>query len=369
MSAAFAGFAPAPDDVVDAVGLDVPVVAPADLDEAARVLDEASERRARVLVWGGGTHQGIGYRVEPDVVLATARMSRILAWEPDDLTLVVEAGARVADVETMLAGGGQTAVLPEHPAGATVGGVVASGSSGYRRARYGPVRNNLLEVTLVCGDGRIVRGGGRVVKNVSGYDLPRFSAGSFGALGLIGTVCCKLWPVPEASATVVLDDPAAAGALYRPLAVLETPGGVLAFVQGTPQDVEAQTRRLDGEARAGLDWPPDPAGDVHIAVRVPPALTGEARRRLPAGWDFVAQHGVGVVTAAGPETDLDEIRPVRGWAEAAGGSLVLLGAPDGVYARLDPWGAPPTTMPLQRRLVAAFDPLRVVNPGRLPGGL
>ncbi|NIR39303.1 MAG: FAD-binding protein, partial [Gemmatimonadetes bacterium] len=93
---------------------------------------------------------------------------RVVDWQPDDLTVVVEAGVTVGTLESMLAERGQTALLPEWGPEATVGGVVAAGISGYRRARLGPTRDRVLEVTIVTGDGRVVRGGGRVVKNVSG---------------------------------------------------------------------------------------------------------------------------------------------------------------------------------------------------------
>lgn len=364
------GFPAAPDEVLEGVPPAERVLAPDSVEEAARMLEAASDARARVLLWGGGTHQGYGARVEPDVVVVTTRLDRVLAWEPDDLTLVVEAGARVAAVEEMLAARRQTAVLPEAPGDATVGGVVAAGVSGYRRARYGPTRDRMLEVTLATGDGRVVRGGGRVVKNVTGYDLPRLATGSLGALGMIGAVCLKLWPLPEASATMRVDDPQRAWrVLYRPLAVLETPAGSFAFLAGTRAEVESQAAAAGGEPSEGLHWPPQPQGRLRWSLRVPPADTAAAVERLPGDWSFVAQHGVGVVECASPGEELEAALELRAWAESRGGGLVLAEAPAGVYDQVDPWGAPPPALHLQRRVVAAFDPLRVVNPGRLPGGI
>lgn len=346
------------------------VLAPASLDEAAAMLDAACAEGALVVPWGGGTHQGLGYPVAPDVVLSTARLDRVVAWEPDDLTLVVEAGAKVGEVEAMLAGRRQTAGLPEVAAGASVGGVVAAGFSGYRRARYGPIRDRVLEVTLVTGDGRIVRGGGRVVKNVSGFDLPRLATGSLGRLGLIGSVCLKLWPLPEAAATVRVADAARAWkTLSRPLAVLQTPSGSMAYLQGTRAEVESQAAVAGGEPEEGLSWPEGLAGEAVLSLRVPPALTRAAVERLPAGWDFVAQHGVGEIRAACRAFDPEEALSLRTWAEHRGGALVVMRAPAAVAAGFDPWGRPPPGLDLQRRLVAAFDPLGVVNRGRLPGGI
>ena len=108
-------------------------VAPATLDDAAEVLATASKYSLPVLVWGGGTNQGWGGRVEPAVVLSTSRLNSIVDWQPEDLTVVVEAGVAASDLEERLGERGQTAVLPEMPGAATVGGVVASGASCWRR--------------------------------------------------------------------------------------------------------------------------------------------------------------------------------------------------------------------------------------------
>lgn len=329
------------------------------------MLAAATGERAAVLLWGGGTHQGIGGHVSPDVVVATAGLDRVVAWEPEDLTVVVEAGVRVGDLEELLAEKGQTAVLPETAPDATVGGVVAAGLSGYRRARYGPTRDRVLEVTLVTGDGRVVTGGGRVVKNVSGYDLPRLATGSLGGLGLVARVCLKLWPVPPLRFTISGVGPEdARRSLHRPVAVLETPAGTAVYVEGRPT---LALGRLGGAAEEGFAWPDPPRGAVRWSVRVPPALTAAAVERLDPAWDFVAQHGVGEITAAADEVDGERVAELRGWAEASGGSLVLLDAPG--LPGVDPWGTPPPGLILQRRLRDAFDPAGVLNPGRLPGGL
>lgn len=366
----FSEFTPASPEVAEAAPPAGSTLAPETPGELARVLDTASANRAVVLPWGGGTHQGIGYRVYPDVVVSTANLVEVIAWEPDDLTLVVEAGVRVDEIEVMLAARGQTAGLPEKAPGATVGGVIAAGVSGYRRARIGPTRDRVLEVTLATGDGRVVKGGGRVVKNVSGYDLPRFAAGSLGALGVIASVCLKLWPVPEAQATLRVDDATRAWrTLFRPLAVLETHDGAFAYVEGRRAQVEVQARQIGAEPVEGLRWPETPEGAVGYAVSVPPADLASAVSRLPDGSRYVAQHGVGRVDVAADLDTSDGIADLRGWAEDRGGRVIITWGPEDLYENLDPWGTPPPGLELQRRLIAAFDPLRVVNRGRLPGGL
>ena len=349
------------------------VVAPTSADEVGRVLEHASEQSKRVLVWGSGTHQGYGHPVEPDIVLLTGALDALVAWEPDDLTVVVGAGMKIGPLEERLAEGGQTAVLPEFSPSATVGGVLASGVSGWRRSRYGPTRDRILEVDLVTGDGRSVRAGGRVVKNVTGYDLPRLAVGSFGGLGIITQVCLKLWPLPESTMTVQVDDGSeAARRAYRPLAILEDDDGVRVFLAGTRAEVEGQAAVLGGRAESGLHWPDPmvcPAGGAHWSLRVPPASLDVALTRVPTGWGLRAQHQVGEIELVDDEADGDQAMRLREWAEAEGGALVMIDAPESVRSAVDPWGMPPPLLETQRRIVARFDPARVVNPGRLPGGI
>lgn len=341
--------------------------APASVDELAAVLDAASGERAPVLVWGAGTHQGVGHPVHPEVVVSTARMDRIVAWEPEDLTVVVEAGVTVGALEAMLAGRRQTALLPETQQDATVGGVIAAGISGYRRARFGPTRDRILQVTVVTGDGRTITGGGRVVKNVSGYDLPRLVAGSFGSTGVITSVCLKLWPLPDAQATVRVEDAASAWrTAYRPAAVLQTRAGSFAYLQGTEAEVASQAATLGGDASPGFVWPEKPSGEVLVSLRVPPARTAVAVDRVPVGASYTAQHGVGEVVI-GTAADAGWLADTRAWAEAEGGAMVVLHTPGELD--VDPWGSDPPGLSIQRKLIAAFDPFRVINPGRLPGRL
>lgn len=346
-----------------AAGPDSEVVAPAGDEELAEVLGTATDERRRVSILGGTTHQQMGSPEATDLTVSTANLSGVIDWQPDDLTVVVGAGTAVADLEEELRSGGQTAVLPEQPGTGTVGGAVATGSSGLARLRYGPTRDRVLEVQAVTGDGRLVKGGGRVVKNVTGYDLPRLFAGSFGSLGVITTLCLKLWPLPEMSRTVILDQPPSEGVVYRPRAVLQTEEAVRVLLSGTRQEVDDQVHRLGGDIREGLDHPAPLEGEVVWSLRLRPGRVPEGVRRLPPGRRFIAQHGVGEVAFEVPASfDVSELRD---WAENQGGSLVRLrGVSDA-----DPWGTPPPALELQRRIVAAFDPARILEPGRLPGGL
>lgn len=342
---------------------DVEVVAPESAEEAAKILAEATDAARSVAIWGGGSHRDMGHAVTPGLVVATGGLAGVVDWQPDDLTAVVGAGTRVADLEEELRAGGQTAVLPEEAGAATVGGVVATGSSAYARLRYGPTRDRVLEVQAVTGDGRLVRGGGRVVKNVTGYDLPRLYTGSFGSLGVITSLCLKLCPLTGAERTVKLDEAPPDGLVYRPRAVLESRDGVRVLLSGTRREVDEQTHRLGGDACEGLEYPPPPTGEVVWSLRVPPGRVAAAVDMVPSGHEYVAQHGVGEVVFEAPATF--DVADLRSWAEGEGGALVRLRG----SSAADPWGTPPPGLELQRRIVAAFDPGRVLEPGRLPGGL
>ena len=346
-------------------------VAPYSTGQAAEIMRVASNHGLKVLIWGGGTHQGIGYPVDPDIVLSTHRLSSIVHWEPDDLTVVVEAGVKVSDLEELLAEKGQTAVMPEMPGEATVGGTIAAGVSGWRRLRFGPTRDRVLEVILATGDGRVVRAGGRLVKNVTGYDIPRLTSGSLGSLGVISQVCLKLWPRGQSFAGVqVANAEEARNVAYRPLALLETDLGTMVYFSGTSEEIDAQATALGGVPVNNPRWPRPLHSPQRISIRVPAALTSEAVKRVQilSGVRYRAAHGVGEIIVGMVEFPRSWLDEARIWAERAGGALVIT---RGASASddCDPWGTPPPSVELQRRVKAAFDPMGISNPGRLPGRL
>jgi glycolate oxidase FAD binding subunit len=364
-------FPPAPNEIIQQVPPAGQVFQPESVEQLAQMMESATDAGAVVLPWGAGTHQGIGYPVFPDVVLSTRGLDRVVAYEPDDLTLVVEAGVTLGAIEEMLAEHTQTAGLPEFGTEATVGGVVAAGISGFRRARFGPTRDRVLQVTLVTGDGRVVTGGSTVVKNVSGYDLPRFATGSLGALGIIASVCLKLWPVPEARCSVELDVASPAmHSVHRPLAVLSTRHSTRVYLQGPAGAVQQQAERLGGVVQEGHEWPDVPAGAVRFSLTVAPSDIDAVVDRLPADVEYLAQRGVGRIDAAGPADVESGLPDLRAEIEERGGRLVITGAEDDdIVSRVDPWGTAPPALELQKQLIAGFDPHRIINRGRLPGRL
>jgi len=346
---------------------EVMAVAPPSIEAIAAVLEWASREGRPVLPWGGGTHMGPSCGDAPEILVLTSELTKVVDWQPGDLTLVVEAGALVNDVEAMLAERSQSMVLAEDGTGSTIGGMIAAGVSGYRRLRYGPTRDRMLESVVASGDGRVFTAGGRVVKNVTGYDIPRLVCGSHGSLGVIGQVCLKLWPVPETSATIALDV-TDFKRLYRPLALLETEDGPHAYLAGTAEEVAGQAQAVGAAVQLGLEWPQPLTSEVQIELRVPAPLVPAAVDQVRAvGSDsFRAQHGVGVVAAGFPDWSDGRLASLRRWAETNSGSAVVVAAarPD-----VDRWGTPSASAELQRRVKQAFDPRRIMVPGRLPGGV
>ncbi len=348
------------------------VVAPASLDEAAALMTVAASEGLAVAFLGGGTHSNIGNPVTADLVVTTSNMASIIDWQPDDLTVVVGAGMTVDDLEATLAERRQTAVLPETAPGATIGGVIATGVSGYRRLRYGPTRDRVLRVEMATGYGKAITGGSLVVKSSTGYGVQRLVTGSLGSLGLIGTVALKLWSRPISTATVPVTD--AAGALataYRPLAVLETEDGARCYLGGTEEEVASQTAELASDGSAGLSWP-EPIGEpIRLSVRVPPHDVGETvaliREMDPTRW--IAQHGVGIVTVGFERLETDLFGDLRSWAVSRRGSTVVLDGAELIGDGVDPWGHAPAAIEIQRRIKVSFDPASICNPGILPGGL
>lgn len=348
------------------------VISPPSIEDAAEALAVAADSGVPVSFLGGGTHRRLGNPVEAAVVMTSRAMNRILHYEPDDLTVVVEPGVTLARLAGELAERRLTAVLPEAQPDATVGGVVATGRSGYRRLRYGPTRDRVLQVTAATGYGEVITGGSPVVKASTGYGLPRLFTGSLGSLGMIGPIRLKLWAEPIANATVVVDDPEAARRLvYRPTAVLGFGGISCVYLSGTAEEVGAQAEHLGGTPRDGLEWPSAPEEEHRLSLRVPARRTTEAVHRAQNldAFSWVAQHGVGFVEAGYGRLAPDGFSAVRRWAESVGGSLVIEAAPDATRVELGAWGKEPPSLGLQREVKRRFDPTGVCNPGILPGGL
>jgi glycolate oxidase FAD binding subunit len=181
------------------------VAVPGNREELAALLRVAQEMQALVVPWGGGTQQAIGVLPERiDLVVSTERLRRVLIHEPFDLTISVEAGITLGELRAYLARHGQMLPIdPPLPARATIGGLIATATDGPRRLGYGTLRDLLIGITVVEAGGQISKGGGMVVKNVSGFDMMKLYLGSFGTLAIIASANFKLLPLPRAAASLI----------------------------------------------------------------------------------------------------------------------------------------------------------------------
>jgi FAD/FMN-containing dehydrogenase len=278
----------------------------------------------------------------------------VLAYEPADMTITIGAGTSFADLDAVLAEHGQECALDPRSGAATVGGILACGLSGIRRLRHGPVRDHLLEVRFETGDGRLVKGGGPTVKNVTGYDLPRLFVGSLGTIGVLQQATLRCRPrLPVAQWFIGTESTSA----YRPSARLWDGDREAVLFEGVAADVEEQGRGL-----AALDEPPPlPEGAHRGRISVRPGAIRACTRALDAEVRWCAELGVGTIHVATDRADtLERARAVahahEGWMLRETG-----GSPTD-----DGYGRPLPNLDLMRRIKDAFDPDGRLNPGRLP---
>jgi glycolate dehydrogenase FAD-binding subunit len=402
---------------------------PGTAEEAAALIALAAKHRAGVLPWGAGVHQHLGgVPARADLVIDTRRLNGITDYEPADYVVAVRAGTPLRDLQAELRR--HTQWLPLDPPGgdeATVGGIIAANRSGPRRLLYGSVRDMLIGIRVALPTGEVIKAGGKVVKNVAGYDLTKLFIGSHGAAGVITEATFKISPLPGDGQTIcaVLSDreaalrltsavlrsyllPSALEALspaaFRRLADAagiaipdEETWGVLMLAEGMAESRErhiTEVRRLaddlgnstvgvlDGAAQTALwrevaEFPSPrvhPRGIVCRAggpIRRWGDLAAAAEGACAAGTaEIVARAGVGLVYASSAADDGPKMVAALGTAaDAAGGYAVVEVAPLPLKTRLPLWGAPPEGLELMRRLREKFDPQRIMIPGRLGWGL
>jgi glycolate oxidase FAD binding subunit len=383
------------------------VYAPGSIEECAEVLGLAARERLRLGFVGGGTALDLGAAPTGlDAVVRTERLARIVEHTPADQVVIAEAGVTLAALQSALAAHGQRLALdPPLPERATIGGIVATGAFGPLRAQHGGVRDLIIGVTLVRADGAIARGGGKVVKNVAGFDLPKLACGSLGTLGLIAAAAFRLHPLPERTTTVLAPGvraeavvaviAAARNAQLEPVCAVALSAGAARFdlalrFEGFGRGVEQQVARLVEVARAA-GAPAHPLDDDaaaafwrrHDAVRTAAPLrvrVAALPTRFPSVASLVAGLGdlawyatLGVGIAGGavadPATAIASITAARAALVDEGGSLVVETAPGALRAAIDPWGPRPASFQIMERLKQRFDPDRRLNPGRFVGGL
>jgi glycolate oxidase FAD binding subunit len=384
-------------------------VEPDSADAVAATLEWASREHLTVLTRGAGTKLGWGPAPRNiDILLSTAHLNRVVAHRYGDLTATVQAGAALSDVNRQLAQHGQWIPLdPPWADRATIGGVVATNDSGPRRHRYGAPRDLIIGVEFARWDGKLAKGGGIVVKNVAGYDLPRLMTGSFGSLGVIVTATFKLFPLTAASQTLVvgLKEPRDLGSLVAkilgshltPTAIeFQTPPlSLLVRFESIEEAVEQQAATLSTLIREGGFAARAIAGAeetelwaahgrslwngtgavVKLTVlpsEVPATLTSLASLTGSADYVAAGRAGLGVFLVridGDADAQLRAIAGLRAGLPAGRGSAVIVRGSAELRARADVWGSIGDGLPLMRAVKQRFDPAGILNPGRGPGGV
>ena len=388
------GRAGGPDDAVAGV---VPreVVRPGTVEEVADVLRAAAADGRTVVPVGGRSK--LTWATPPescDLLLDLTALDRVVEHVAGDLTVVAQAGVRLADLQEELGRAGQLLGLDPPEDGATLGGVVSANASGPRRLRYGTTRDLLIGITVVLADGTLAHAGGKVVKNVAGYDIGKLFTGAHGTLGAVVSTTWRLHPVPPARRVVTLElpDAAAAGPLSVALArstltpsaveLIGTAGGparLVVLFESIAESVQAQARSaidlLGGGVEADelpADFARRPGGPDDVLLRlahVPASLTA-VLGAVPAGTAVAAHAATGVSYAAVPAGEVVDALPrLRAALAPHDGTAVVLRAPEGIRDRLDHWGPVGDALDLMRRVKERFDPERRMSPGRFVGGL
>jgi glycolate oxidase FAD binding subunit len=389
------------------------IAAPREIAHVVELLRDAAARDWRVGIAGGGTELGVGYPAEDvELLVRTPLLDRIVDYSPADLVVEVEAGTTLAALQAVLAQNGQRLALdPPDPEHATIGGLLATNTFGPRRARFGSLRDLIVGISLVRADGERVRGGGKVVKNVAGFDLPKIAVGSLGTLGLIVTATFRLHPIPENARTLCVTGVSGAGVrdlVRRVVAARIEPAALLTqydaaskthrffatfegFAAGVAEQVERfagvvremgfASEETDADAAFAIDRRARTAGAARVRATVPPASFETLDRVVVAPFARVVRHpeivtypSLGIAFAAGDPDESDrfvtDVLAMRRGCESIGGNLVTLALDDAeLVTRIDPYGTLPPAFPLMRRLKDRFDPARRLNRGRFVGKL
>lgn len=391
-------------------------VVPRTIDELSETVRELYGARKPFAFVGGGTHLELGNAPRGlDTVVRTTALDAIVDYAPEDQTITVQAGITLAELDRALAQHGQ--MLPLDAAdreSATVGGVVAVNAYGRRRLRYGTAKDLIVGVEIVRPDGVCARGGGKVVKNVAGFDLPKLMVGSLGTLGAIVTVTFRLYPVPPATRAAVLhfeSETSLGGvldalvarrlepesvALYNSNALVITFAGTEAGVEAQMQTLlrtivpgsgasdAAELTELEREAYEQRERAVRRDGPWRLHVVAPPSdhvatlanVVPASPLAVPVAYPTigVAYHALSDATFAGgpdasPDWHVGGLRDTVAVATNGRGHVVFDAIPDAARPLVDAWGPPPPAFPLMRTLKNTFDQYGLCNPGRFVGGL
>ena len=383
------------------------VVEPGSVEEISAVMKLASREGLAVSPRGGGTKMDLGAPPrELDLILSTARMDGIIEHVPGDQIVRTQSGLKLAALQAKLAEANQMLAIDPPEKDATVGGVVAANSSGPRRYRYGTVRDLIIGITVVLADGTVAKAGGKVVKNVAGYDLSKLFTGSLGTLGVIADANFRLHPRPESARTVAVEVETPQAARDAAQAIVHSQVEatavelhwsdeaklVMVLLESIPGGIDAkeeaasfllkefgEVRTLEDEDNLGPLSTGSVGDEVEIKIGAPPAelasvldslLDAAERRDITARITGHAGTGVTYAGLSGAEDAIFEvIEEVREIRTRSGGSVVVRRAPASFKNRVDVWGPAGDYLGLTRRVKEKFDPGYFMNPGRFIGGI
>jgi glycolate oxidase FAD binding subunit len=371
-------------------------IAPANTEQIAAVLRYANRNSIAVAPWGGGTKQSWGNPIHPSLILHTHRLDTVREHTWQDMTCIVQAGCVWTSMQASLAKHGQFVALdPLWPDRATIGGIAATNDSGSLRLRYGSLRDLIIGMTIVLADGTIARSGGKVVKNVAGYDLHKLMTGALGTLGVITEVTFRLHSIPRhvQSFTIPSRDVEPLGQLLMNIldSHLSTQSLQLrSSLSGFNLDVRlatlpevirdqasslsklAQSVQLEASASDSDVWNArqeyfDQAEYFVVKATMLPSDISPIAATIHTLDGTSVTQATGIMTARIPAAASRQLEHLREKLEAMGGSLTVLHHP----AQAIPVTStvPADTLPLMRELKHRFDPNRILNPGRFVGGI
>jgi glycolate oxidase FAD binding subunit len=386
---------------------------PADEAELVAAIADAASQKTPLAIEGGGTLAGLGRPMQTAKTLSTAKLTGVTLYEPAEMVLSARAGTPLAEIESLLADNGQRLAFEPADLRAlygstgrpTIGGIAAANLSGPRRIQAGAARDSLIGIRAVTGRGELVKSGGRVMKNVTGYDLVKFLAGSYGTLAVLSEVTFKVLPAPETEATLVLtglDDfkaveamSAALGSPFGVTGAAHIPGArsrTLIRIEGFAPSVAARAEKLCqlladfGSAElldpvsTSVEWSAvadvsalragegAPVWRISVKPGDGPRVVEALRQAFDC--DVLYDWGGGLVWIAGRTGDDAGAAAVRSAVTSVGGHATLVRAPDQVRIAVDVFEplAPPL-MALSRKLKESFDPAGILNPGRMYPGI
>ncbi|HEX3966535.1 MAG TPA: FAD-binding oxidoreductase [Edaphobacter sp.] len=372
------------------------LVAPANNEEIAAILRYANENSISITPCGGGTKQRWGNPIQTSLMLHMHRLNSVREHTWQDMTCTVEAGCTWSSMQFVLAEHAQFVALdPVWPDRATIGGIAATNDSGSLRLRYGSLRDLIIGMTVVLADGTIARSGGKVVKNVAGYDLHKLMTGAFGTLGIITEITFRLHAIPKHAQTFTISSaaPEPLGQLLlkildshlstQSLQLRSTTNGFNLDVRlaTLPEVIHTQASSLTALAQ-GLhlsvaDQDPNvwtarqqlfdqPASFLIKATMLPSDIPRIAATIQNLGGTSITQ-ATGIMTASIPVSASSRLASLRQHLEALHGCLIILHSPADTTPITS--SSPTDTLPLMREIKHRFDPNHILNPGRFLGGI